>query len=476
LELVKEFKKAVRKSKAKPGHGYDAFVEIAKRLGKSVAHFLPSFWEQVGREFIAFDNATYASRAFGKAREAEKVHALKVDESTRQDAFLEFALAGAVSIKALTEYGKELLTTHDPKSAWKFLRELCVRRTLGGMPPWTSMIKDLQPLLKAAKLDQEDEIHSILVEIIDSPAISRAAMGFWDSVSKYVGSLVKKNSHVAGVLLNMIPQTSNWRNNDLWPWLDHLDSWGILSNAWKDKVAEDAQPSGGTAAWLNRLIQKGQRLHQKVFDIIEAAAPRLRKDKEPVQPYSKARWGNRIDGDVDLLDQLLELNIPIEEPPENLSVNLGQWAALAETDKAPKNRPRDPVHLVADSRFAPSVQRAVKEVVGEAVFEHVATGKQALRDARQKWLQSVIEKLSSGALPGTEDSLDTIESKVSRSMFEEFPEELQTFKAVDILPSITRTLQCGIMDEYGWPQLEKVFADFAASGHPAPTVFGSFRI
>jgi len=106
LELVKEFKKAARKSKAKPGHGYDEFVEISKRLGKSVAHFLPSFWEQVGREFIALDNATYASRAFGKAREAEKVHALKVDEATRQDAFLEFALAGALSIKALTEYGK----------------------------------------------------------------------------------------------------------------------------------------------------------------------------------------------------------------------------------------------------------------------------------------------------------------------------------------------------------------------------------
>jgi hypothetical protein len=41
LELVKEFKKAARKAKAKPGHGYDAFVDIAKRLGKSVAHFLP---------------------------------------------------------------------------------------------------------------------------------------------------------------------------------------------------------------------------------------------------------------------------------------------------------------------------------------------------------------------------------------------------------------------------------------------------
>ena len=184
LALVKEFKKAVRKSKAKPGHGYEEFVETSKRLGKSVAHFPPSFWEQVGREFIALDNATYASRAFGKACEAEKVHALKVDEATRQDAFLEFALAGAVSIKALTEYGKELSSTHDPKSAWTFFRELCVRRTLGGMPPWTLMLKDIQPLLKAAKLDQEAEIHSILIEIIDSPAISRAGMGFWDSVAK----------------------------------------------------------------------------------------------------------------------------------------------------------------------------------------------------------------------------------------------------------------------------------------------------
>lgn len=246
LELVKEFKKAVRKSKAKPGHGYDEFAEISKRLGKSVAHFLPSFWEQVGREFIALDNATYASRAFGKAREAEKVHALKVDESLRQDAFLEFALAGAVSIKALTEYGKELSSTHDPKAAWTFFRELCVRRTLGGMPPWTSMAKDLTPLIKAGKLDPEEEIQQILVEIIDSPAISRASIGFWDNVSKYVGPLVQKNNHVAGVLLNLIPQTSGWRDNDLWPWLDLLQAWGILENGWKESVPEGAGPVGGT--------------------------------------------------------------------------------------------------------------------------------------------------------------------------------------------------------------------------------------
>ncbi len=474
LELVKEFKKAARKSKAKPGHGYDEFVEISKRLGKSVAHFLPSFWEQVGREFIALDNATYASRAFGKAREAEKVHALKVDEATRQDAFLEFALAGAVSIKALTEYGKELSSTHDPQSAWTFFRELCVRRTLGGMPPWTSMLKDLQPLMKAAKLDQEEELHSILIEIVDSPAISRAGLGFWDSVAKYVGTLVAKNSHVAGVLLNMIPQTSHWRANDLWPWLEHLDSWGILANGWKDDVAEEAEPGGGPAAWLSRLIQNGRRLHQKIFDLVEVMAPRLRRDKAPVHPYQKRQWGDQIEGDVDLLDFLLEQNVPITEPPEKLNLDLRQWAILDDDDKTAKNRPRDPVHLVADQRFARPLKETLNNVAGDAAFEKAATGKEALREARRAWLNSLIDGLTNGALPGIEASLETIEKKAGKAIFQEFPEVLEKLKSVELLPAVTRTLQHGVMDEYGWPLLEKVCEDFAAAGHKSPSLYGQF--
>ena len=147
LELVKDFKKEARRARSKPGHAYDGFVATSKKPGKSVAHFLPSFWGQVGREDIVVGNATYASRAFGKARAAEKVHGLRVDEQIRKDAFLEFALASCVSNKALTKYGKELLGTHKPKEAWEFFRELCLRRTLGGMPPWTSMIKDLEGLI-----------------------------------------------------------------------------------------------------------------------------------------------------------------------------------------------------------------------------------------------------------------------------------------------------------------------------------------
>jgi hypothetical protein len=48
---ISDFKKAKKRVKSKPGHARDAFVEIAERLGRSVPHLLPSFWEEAGRAF-----------------------------------------------------------------------------------------------------------------------------------------------------------------------------------------------------------------------------------------------------------------------------------------------------------------------------------------------------------------------------------------------------------------------------------------
>ncbi|MDB5340055.1 MAG: hypothetical protein JWN70_5674 [Planctomycetaceae bacterium] len=474
LELVKEFKHAVRRSKAKPGFGYDEFTAISKRLGKSVAHFLPSFWEQAGREFIALDNATYGSRAFGKAREAEKVHALKVDESLRGDAFLEFALAGAVSIKALTEYGKELSSTHDPQAAWKFFRELCVRRTLGGMPPWTSMVKDLQPLLKAAGLNAEQEIQSILLEIIDSPAISRAPMGFWEGASKAVEQLVKKDPHVAGILLNMIPQTSTWRNEDIWPWLTYLDTWGILPNAWKEGVKDEAAPHGGPAAWLTRLIQTIQRPRQIIYDIVKGMADRLRKDNVPIDLCSKNRWSHLVSADVDLLDLTLDLKIPFLDVPGEVTLDLAQWANPDEPLAKLRNRPRDPVHLVADARFTRSLHDALQKAAGESLFEHAAEGKVALREARRNWLRSLVNGLTNGGLPRIESSLQLLETKTRQAIFREFPDVLEELKAANISPAVARSVRGGLMDEYGWPALERVHESFVAANKSDPSVFGHF--
>src|SRR5690606_39221083 len=108
-------------------------------------------------------------------REAERVHPLAIDEDVRRDAFLEFALAGAVSIKSLSAYAKDLAKTVDPAEAYRQFRLLCIKRTLGGLPPWGSMSKDLARLVKAAKLDETAEQRSILEGILESPSLGSAA-------------------------------------------------------------------------------------------------------------------------------------------------------------------------------------------------------------------------------------------------------------------------------------------------------------
>ena len=82
LDLVKQMKAAARLARSKPGHAWDAYTAMAKDLGRSVRHFLPPFWEEVGRTFKDFGNQTYAGRALNKSLEAERVHALRVRSRT----------------------------------------------------------------------------------------------------------------------------------------------------------------------------------------------------------------------------------------------------------------------------------------------------------------------------------------------------------------------------------------------------------
>ena len=122
LDLVKDLKKAARKARSKPGHAKEAIDALGETLGRSVPQFLPSFYEEVGRAFVEADAHSYAAQYFEKAREAERVHALDIDEDVRRDAFLEFALAGAVAIKSLTAYAKDLEKSRTPEIAYAQFR------------------------------------------------------------------------------------------------------------------------------------------------------------------------------------------------------------------------------------------------------------------------------------------------------------------------------------------------------------------
>src|SRR5262249_20856229 len=174
LDLVKRMKAAARKARSKPGHAWDAYAEMAKDLGRSARQFLPPFWEEAGRAFKDLGNPTYAGRALTKSLEAERVHALPADRARRRDVVLEFVLSGCLSGNALSDYGDDLQNHYSPQEAYAIFRDLCVRRTRGGMAPWATMPKDFIKLAKAAGLDGDDELETWLEEGIDAPALGRA--------------------------------------------------------------------------------------------------------------------------------------------------------------------------------------------------------------------------------------------------------------------------------------------------------------
>jgi hypothetical protein len=105
LAVVKEMERFARMAKSKPGNATDGFEGIARRLARTVPHFLPSLYEQAGRAFLEAGASAQAAAEFGRAREAERTYALPVDESQRRQSFLEFALAGALTAKSVATSG-----------------------------------------------------------------------------------------------------------------------------------------------------------------------------------------------------------------------------------------------------------------------------------------------------------------------------------------------------------------------------------
>jgi hypothetical protein len=52
-------------AKTRAGAAKEGFEELGERLGRSVPHFLPTYYEEAGRAFLRHENTTYAAALFG---------------------------------------------------------------------------------------------------------------------------------------------------------------------------------------------------------------------------------------------------------------------------------------------------------------------------------------------------------------------------------------------------------------------------
>ncbi|MEU9253038.1 DNA-binding protein [Streptomyces sp. NPDC048270] len=471
LAVVPELDRISRQAKTKPKAALDACNELAGRLAASVPHFLPVFHEQAARTFLAVENTTYAAQLFGRARTAEAQHGLSVDEDRLDAVFLEFALAGALPVKVLTGYGKDLALRVSPAEAYRRFRRLCVRRTAGGLPPSAQAATELRRLARAAGLAGTEPEQDYLAELLPLPATLRAPLGWWKAHRSALVELARRVPSVRGTLLGLTPPGGGDSVELTGLWLDVLEASGATAGLESEDVPADQRCADGTAGWLERFHAArhagwGRRTTPAVLlDLVERCAPQLRA--ELARPGREA--GLRVGvQDADFLDLLLTLGVPVADPDtkerrhHHDRLNLADWAA--------SDQRRDLLALAADERFHPAFHRALNSLgeSGDDIIRCVAAAPGG-RPLLTEWVRGVARASTAAGLPGVPDAIQRL-TWLPVEALELAPEEVAEAAAADLAETLARTLRGGLFEELAWPSWESAVAELATKDRRGLTV------
>ncbi|WP_258177547.1 hypothetical protein, partial [Streptomyces solincola] len=513
LALVKDVERLARQAKSRAGAAKEGFEALADRLGRAVPHFLPTFYEQAARVFLQHGNTTYAAAFFGKAREAERVHGLAVDEERQRAVFLEFAFAGALTVKALKEHVRDLTRRLAPAEAWAQYRQLAVERCAAGMTPYASLPQDARGLIKAAGLDRVTEECALVADLIASPAVVRAPRTFWTAYRTTLAVLARRRPETRVRLLEILPrELGSAVEDDEW-WLTLLAETGATALLTGEDGAPaalpgaDAAPERGAAVaassenpsaavaassgdpsaiaaassgagvvtggaapvsglvdaaeWLGRWAAYrkhgavASRRSPATLDLVARMADRLRADGRPVDLFT-GRWRNGAE--PDLLDLCVATGIPLAAPPADAHLPLDNWLQ----DTGPGRR--DLTALGAAPHLRGLLHRAVGSI-GESrptpqVLDGLA-GHPVLRGILHDWLDDAADALAgSEGLPGARAALTRL--RPFRAVAERVNSEATARVAAhQAVPLLARTLRAGILDELGWPALDEAWQRLA---------------
>ncbi|SER66327.1 hypothetical protein SAMN04487983_102012 [Streptomyces sp. yr375] len=460
LALVKDVERLARQAKSRPGAAKDGFEELGTRLGRAVPHFLPTFYEQAARVFLEHENTTYASAFFGKAREAERVHALAVDEERQRAVFLEFAFAGALTVKALKEHVKDLAARLDPAAAWAQFRQLTVERCAAGMPPYASLPQDARGLLKAAGLDRVAEECALVADLLASPAAVRAPASFWNAYRPTLAVLATQRPEVRGRLLEIMPAGLERSVEDDEFWLTLLTECGadlLLTGEAADETTGETGAEVDPADWLGRWAlhrKHGGNVSERspaTLALVERMAPRLRERGRSVD-LCTGRW--HAGADLDLLDLCAAHGVPLAlpDPDQVVYLSLDRWL------REPRPGRRDLTATAADPRLRRLLYADIGTISGFRPAAEVLAGladHPVLGDVLREWLDDAAGELTAAVgLPAARTALErlrpfrTVAAKVS-------PAAVAKVAAHATAPLLGHTLRAGILDELGWPALDE---------------------
>ncbi|MEV5874683.1 hypothetical protein AB0L75_10705 [Streptomyces sp. NPDC052101] len=455
LALVKDVERLARQAKSRPGTAKEGFEALGERLGRAVPHFLPTFHEQAARVFLEHENTTYAAAFFGKAREAERVHALTVDEERQRAVFLEFAFAGALTVKALREHVRDLAGRLEPAAAWAQFRQLIVERCAAGMPPYASLPQDARGQIKAAGLDRVTEECALVADLIASPAAVRAPRSFWTAYRAVLAVLAEQRPQIRLRLLEIMPVGLGRESEDEEFWLALLAETGADRLLTDERAAAEygADPADWLTRWASFRKHGGSysRRCPATLALVERMAPLLRSAGRPVD-LCTGRW--HAGADLDLLDLCAAEHVPLSLPDADVRVYLPLPEWLLDT----RAGGRDLAAVAADPRLRRLLHQAVDKVGGHQRGSELLKSVAAhpvLSGVLREWLDEAAgDYVRAAGLPGARTALDRL--RPFRVIAAEVaPDAVARVTAREVAPLLGRTIRSGIFDELGWPALDE---------------------
>ncbi|GIG71284.1 hypothetical protein [Phytomonospora endophytica] len=431
LSAAKAMRTAAASAAMKPSIAVEAYDRIGATV--PVTH-LPALYEQAARDFLDRGREYWAGIFFSKAREVEIVHALAIDPHYRHLSYVEFAVAGAVTVKALKAYAGELSHGADPKEAYDTFLDLAMRRTKAGVPPWTGLVVQMKDLAKKAGMDVGAALEDIAADLLRLPATRRAPAGFWTAMTPVLLRLVGRDEEARRRIVELFPEERDW----WWALLCRFDAAGSIVDVrdWLKRAHRHATGSYGNGSVPAELVA-----------LVPSLAPRV---DEPVEVGT---WANHYGVvDADLVEACVAAGMPVEVPDERVHFALGGWRAhtgLNTLGTLAEWRP-----LLTTSVTAYLRRESASGLLGHAV----------LRPIVDEVLHSWVARAENAGLADVEDVLDDLSRALADCPVS--PALTAAIAAVDVDGALLRCLRAGIFDEYHWPALDEAVAELkTVTGH-----------
>ncbi|WDZ83698.1 hypothetical protein [Micromonospora cathayae] len=474
LAVLPELDRLARQARSRPKVALDGHLAVADRFARTLPHVLPTFFEQAARTFLAAGQDTYASQLFNKARRAEAQHGLPIDLNRLDEVYLEFAAAKVVSGAALAGYAKELAAQLPPAEALDRFCRLALRAASAGVAPSTQSATAVNRLVRAAgraDTGAADRVAAYLTELLRLPATAEAPAGWWKAHLPAVTALAASDPAIRGSLLDLMPTD----RDQLVAWLTLLTDTGALAGLADPDVPDPARPRDGAVGWLRRFLDRATsgyrpRRLTALYPLVERLADRLRTE------LADQGGTLTVSDDLDLLDLLLALDLPVTAPAERDTLDLAHWVRTGGE--------RNLFALAGDARFTAALHRGLARLDNEPETLRRVADTPGLQPLLADWLRERLRDRFAAGLPCLPESLDwlgglpvealrlisadtaTGRADTATGRADHGPGgDLGWALGVDLAERAAASLRGGIFAELGWPAWETAWQEVTGGDH-----------